>query len=68
MAQADELLTPDEAAAYLKRYVGSIRRLLRGGALPRAKVSGGWRSSEASLDAQIAGGVEPPKDAAKKRK
>ncbi len=51
----DQLLTPEEAAVYLKKHVGSIRRLLRTGALPGAKFGGGWRISKASLDALAKG-------------
>ena len=50
---ADELLTPEESAAYLKMHVDSIRRLLRSGKLPGVKVGGGWRISKATLDAML---------------
>src|SRR5262245_29138808 len=43
MGMPDDLLTPEEAAEYLKIHLDSVRRLLRSGKLPGAKVGSGWR-------------------------
>jgi excisionase family DNA binding protein len=51
----DELLTPEESAAYLKMHVDSVRRLLRNRKLPGVKVGGSWRISKSILNAVLAG-------------
>lgn len=56
----DELLTPEESAAYLKMHVDSVRRLLRTGKLPGKKMGGGWRISRSILDALIRGDPQAP--------
>lgn len=50
----DELLTPTEAAHYLRTTRNTVYRWLRGGALPAFKVGGAWRISKDALEAQSA--------------
>ena len=45
----EELLTPEESAAFLKIHIDSVRRLLRQGKLPGVKVGGGWRIPKSAL-------------------
>lgn len=51
----DELLTPEESAAFLKMHIDSVRRLLRSGKLPGVKVGGGWRIPKSALKAMLEG-------------
>jgi len=45
----DELLTPDEAAAYLKVPVVTVWRWCRQGTLPAVKIGKYWRVDKAAL-------------------
>jgi len=51
----DAPLTAREAAAYLRVSVRTVRDLLRSGAIPSAKLGGGWRVLRSDLDAYIRG-------------
>jgi excisionase family DNA binding protein len=55
----EELLTPEESAAFLKLHVDSVRRLLRSSSLPGVKVGGGWRIPKSALTAMLTG-KKPP--------
>lgn len=50
----EELLTPNEAAAYLKVPVETVWRWCRQGILPAAKIGKYWRVDKRELDAFIA--------------
>jgi len=54
--QENEVMTTDEAAAYLKMSTRTVRLLLGAKKLPGAKVGNTWRLSKAALDAFIANG------------
>jgi excisionase family DNA binding protein len=55
----DELLTPTEAARYLKTTRNTVYRWLRGGALPAIKIGGAWRISKNALEARGAPTIAP---------
>ncbi len=48
----DELLTPSEAALYLRTTRNTVYRWLRAGTLPALKVGGAWRIRKGALDAR----------------
>jgi excisionase family DNA binding protein len=48
----DELLTPSEAALYLRTTRNTVYRWLRAGSLPALKVGGAWRIRKGALDAR----------------
>ena len=50
-----ELLTCEEAAAYLRVHPRTVTRLLTAGRLPGVKVGRQWRLRKADLDAYLAG-------------
>lgn len=50
-----ELLTPEEAARYLRVNPQTVYRLLRGGNCPGVKVGRQWRIRRADLDAHLCG-------------
>jgi excisionase family DNA binding protein len=56
MANGNELLTVDEAAAKLRVNADTIRRLMRQKKLPGVKVGGQWRISATALQEYIKGG------------
>jgi len=47
-----ELLTPTEAAQYLRTTRNTVYRWLRAGALPAIKIGGAWRISKDALEAR----------------
>jgi excisionase family DNA binding protein len=49
----EELLTPQEAAKFLKIHIGSVLRLCRQGTLPGVKIGGGWRIPRSGLQAML---------------
>ena len=49
-----ELLTPEEAARYLRVNPQTVYRLLRAGGLPGVKVGRQWRGRRADPDARLA--------------
>ena len=56
----DELLSVDEAAAWLKMHAVTVRRLLREGRIPGKKVGPRqWRISAAALKAYMEAGEKP---------
>jgi excisionase family DNA binding protein len=55
-----ELLTPDEAAVYLRLNPQTTYRLLRGGQLPGVKVGRQWRIRKSTLDAYLNGQLPSP--------
>jgi excisionase family DNA binding protein len=54
----DELLTPEEAAEYLRVNPQTIYRLLRRGGIPGAKVGHQWRLRRQDLETYITGAWE----------
>ncbi len=48
-----ELLTPEEAARYLRVNPQTVYRLLRGGRCPGVKIGRQWRIRKADLDAHL---------------
>jgi excisionase family DNA binding protein len=50
-----ELLTPDEAARYLRVNPQTVYRLLRGGRCPGVKIGRQWRIRKTDLDAHLCG-------------
>jgi excisionase family DNA binding protein len=52
-----ELLTPEEAAVYLRLNPQTAYRLLRGGQLPGVKIGRQWRIRKSALDAYLDGTV-----------
>jgi excisionase family DNA binding protein len=50
-----ELLTPEEAAVYLRLNPQTTYRLLRGGQLPGVKIGRQWRIRKTALDAFLDG-------------
>ena len=53
---ADAILTPEEAADYLRVNPQTVYRRLRAGFLPGAKVGHQWRIRKVDLDTLLAGG------------
>lgn len=51
----DEMLTPKEAAEYLRLSVYTVKDYARRGVLPAAKVGGVWRFSKKALSDWLAG-------------
>jgi excisionase family DNA binding protein len=56
-----DLLTPEEAAIYLRLNPQTAYRLLRSGQLPGVKVGRQWRIRKSSIDAYLDGQVRDPK-------
>ena len=50
-----EILTPEEAAGYLRVHTQTVYRRLRAGTLPGAKVGDQWRLRKADLDDYLKG-------------
>ena len=50
-----ELLTCEEAAAYLRVHPRTVTRLLTAGKLPGVKIGRQWRLRKADLEAYLAG-------------
>ncbi|RJX35626.1 MAG: DNA-binding protein [Desulfarculus sp.] len=48
------VLTPEEAASLLRVHPETVRRLMREGRLPAAKVGGSWRTTAEALSAHLA--------------
>ena len=55
-----EIMTPQEAAEYLKLNVRTIYRLAKQGNLPGRKVGRSWRFSKAALDKWLSVRETPP--------
>jgi excisionase family DNA binding protein len=53
-----DILTPEEAARYLRVHSQTIYRRLRAGKLPGAKVGDQWRIRKADLDQHLKGRVQ----------
>ena len=53
--QQREILTPEEAAGYLRVHTQTVYRRLRTGTLPGAKVGDQWRIRKADLDEYLKG-------------
>jgi excisionase family DNA binding protein len=53
-AAADEILTLDEVAAFLKAGKRTVYRLAQDGAIPGFKLGGTWRFRRSELDLWIA--------------
>jgi excisionase family DNA binding protein len=51
-----DILTPEEAARYLRVHSQTVYRRLRAGKLPGAKVGDQWRIRKADLDQHLKGG------------
>ena len=54
-----EILTPDEAARYLRVHPQTIYRRLRTGTMPGAKIGDQWRIRKADLESYLKG---PPRE------
>ncbi len=52
---ADEIMTPEETAEYLKVHPQTVYRQLRAGKLPGRKIGDQWRVRRADLDAFLSG-------------
>ena len=61
MAEADEILTTDEAATFLKVSTKTLLKLALGGHLPASKVGRSWRFVRGDLLRFCAGALEPAK-------
>lgn len=59
MPKPDEILTTDEAAAFLKVSTKTLLRLARGHQLPASKVGRSWRFVRGDL-VRFCGGVPGP--------
>ncbi len=70
--EAPDVMTLDEAAAFLRVIPQTILRQLRKGALPGIKVGSRWRLSRLALEAHLAQVAKPavtrPKKAKARRK
>src|SRR5262249_60574620 len=55
-----DLLTTDEAAAYLRLSERKLYELVASGAVPCTKVTGKWLFPKAALDRWLAAGLLPP--------
>lgn len=55
MSEQPEVLTAEEAAAYLRVSMNTMRKLLRDGEIPAAKVGREWRIKRAALDTFLDG-------------
>ena len=51
MKEADGLITPEEAAQYIRVDVRTIYRWLKDGTLPGAKIGDNWRIRKSDIDA-----------------
>lgn len=65
-----EILTPEEAASYLRVHPQTVYRKLRLGQMPGAKIGDQWRIRRADLDEYLRGGrpAKEGKRPGKKRK
>lgn len=59
MPPEEQMLTPEEAAAYLRVNPQTIYRRLRKGELPGAKIGQQWRIRKIDLDAYLRGEWKP---------
>lgn len=55
-----EVMTPTEAAEYLKLHIRTIYRLVKKNQIPCRKVGGSWRFKKDTLDEWLSGGEAPP--------
>jgi excisionase family DNA binding protein len=62
-----ELMTTDEAAAYLRISERKLYELVANGAVPCTKVTGKWLFPKAALDRWLAAGYAGPPDVAHAR-
>jgi excisionase family DNA binding protein len=62
-----ELLTPEEAAVYLRLNPQTTYRLLRGGQLPGVKIGRQWRIRKTALEAFLDGRAPAAAPAAEPR-
>ncbi len=54
--QAPEVMTPEDAAEYLRVHPQTVYRKLRAGEMPGAKIGDQWRIRRADLDEYLKGG------------
>lgn len=59
--QADEILTIDEVAAFLKAGKRTVYRLAANGEIPAFKLGGTWRFRRSELDQWIAASIQNTK-------
>ena len=59
MARDDEILTVNEAAAYLKLHPKTVYRLVKKGEIPAQRVGGAWRLYRARLRRWMEGRDQP---------
>jgi excisionase family DNA binding protein len=65
--EPQQLLTPEEAAQYLRLNLVTVYRLLQRGLLPGAKVGHQWRIKQLDLDRFLTGDAQKEAAAAEKR-
>lgn len=64
--QADDVMTIDELAAYLKLSKSSLYQFARAGKVPGVKIGEQWRFQKSAIDEWMRSGAAP-KRAGKKR-
>lgn len=57
----DEVLDTKQLAKLLKKHIRTVRRLLKDGRLPGARVGRGYRISRAALEEFLKGNYHPTK-------
>ena len=62
--QADDVMTIDELAAYLKLSKSSLYHFARAGKVPGVKIGQQWRFQKSAIDEWMRTGTMPPAPAA----
>jgi len=62
--QADDVMTIDELAAYLKLSKSSLYHFARAGKVPGVKIGQQWRFQKSAIDEWMRTGTMPPQPAA----
>ena len=62
--QADDVMTIDELAAYLKLSKSSLYQFARAGKVPGVKIGQQWRFQKIAIDEWMRTGTMPPQPAA----
>ncbi len=65
--QADDVMTIDELAAYLKLSKSSLYQFARAGKVPGAKIGEQWRFQKSAIDEWMRTGTMPPQGYGKPR-
>jgi excisionase family DNA binding protein len=61
-AEDEEIMTPEEAAAYLKVGKWALYRSMKSGTVPAKKIGGVWRLSKRALNKMFYQGLGPDGD------